>query len=353
MAQTLDQLNSVRRRLGQPELTELPGGASPAPENNNSGENEGKDDKNKNTPPATPAEIELDDEKVLNYLQSKKGISATSLDELGKAPEQVDPAKQAEDRENAKLTFGLNKGLFNSKTHEQFILDSSNKQNLVYAHYYQEAKEADNTLTDEEIQTEFSEKYGLNTDPGTRKNKRGQQEIELLADRILRKKYANIYKLDSEFTNYEAQESQKKSDTTKIKAGAPAYKSDVESVFAELKKITTKLGENEEYEVAASDEALTSLKNNFLDPEFASQKILSGYTKEELKEVAYTAFLRHNWPSLVKEIVNQALHAKQKGVKGIVPANTTLNDGGNNQLSEQQQKVNQRIFGTAVPAGAN
>ncbi len=350
MAQTLEQLNAVRERIGQEPLTELPG-APASPEAGSEGEKkvEAKEEK---PVVAAPIELELDDDKVLKYLNSK-GISATKLDDLTKPVTEADLQKQADERENAKLTYGLNKGLFNRKTHEQFILDSSNKRDLVYAHYYQEAKQDDPALSDEDIQSEFAQKYGLDTEPNTRKHKRGQQEIELLAERILQNKYANIYKLDSEYDSYESQQNSQKAQAAKVIAAAPAYKEAVESVFSELKKITTKLGENEEYEVEASEEALAELKGHFLASDYAAKQILAGYTKEEIKELAQTAFLSRNWPSLAKQMINQALLQHQKGVKGISPVNITPGAGApDNQLSEEQKRIRQRIF-PSQPVGAN
>lgn len=329
---------------GEEPLTELPSEEGNVGTGNEGGSGESgqqktvvSEDKNKVDEPAP-----ITDDIILKYLQ-QKGISVNSLDDLNKPATEADIAKQAEDRENAKLTYGLNKGLFNRKTHEQYILDKSNKQQLVFAQYYQDAKKEDPELSDEDIQSEFASKYGLDSEPNTRKHKRGLQEIEILGDIILKNKYQNIYKLDGEYDIYEKQTLTQKEFERKLLSEAPNYKKTVDDVFGELKKITTKFSDDESYDVDILDDAIISLKEKFLDKNFLSQKISEGYTKEELKEVAFTALLKQNWPLIAKEIANQAILKQQKGVKGIMPIGGQKNNDGN-ELSEKQKAVLQRLF---------
>jgi hypothetical protein len=327
---------------GQEPLTELP--AIPVTEDGENGQStttdKAEEDKNKTH---LNTEVSITDDAVLKYLQGK-GITVNSLDDLNKPITETDLAKQAEDRENAKLSYGLNKGLFNRKTHEQFILDKSNKQQLVFAQYYQDAKKEDPELTDEDIRAEFSSKYGLDAEPDTRKYKRGQQEIDILSDIILKNKYHNIYKLDNEYDTYEKQTLEQQSFQKKLLNEAPSFKKSVDDVFSELKKITTKFSDDESYEVEVLDDALNSLKEKFLDKNFVAQKIAQGYTKEEIKDIAFNALLSQNWPVFAQEIVKQALYKHQKGVKGITPVGVQQKPQGSDNLTEQQKAVLQRIF---------
>lgn len=344
MSQTLEQVNALRRMKGEEPLTELPSEEGNSGTGNEGGlgesgqQNTAVEDKNKINEPAP-----ITDDVILKYLQ-QKGITVNSLDDLNKPKTEADIEKQAEDRENAKLTYGLNKGLFNRKTHEQFILDKSNKQQLVFVQYYQEAKKEDPELSDEDIQSEFASKYGLDSEPTTRKHKRGLQEIEILGDIILKNKYNNIYKLDGEYDTYEKQTLTQKEFERKLLSEAPNYKKTVDDVFGELKKITTKFSDDESYDVDILDDAIVGLKEKFLDKNFIAQKISEGYTKEELKEVAFTAILKQNWPLIAKEIANQAILKQQKGVKGIMPIGGQHNSSGNDQLNDKQKAVLQRLF---------
>lgn len=338
MSQTLEQVNALRRMKGEDPLTELP--AISNEEGDNNPKLDDNPDKNK---PQLPAEVSITDDAVLKYLQ-EKGISVNSLADLNKPLTEADLTKQADDRESAKLTYGLNKGLFNRKTHEQFILDKSNKQQLVFAQYYQDAKKEDPELTDEDIQSEFASKYGLDSEPNTRKFKRGQTEIDILSDIILKNKYKNIYSLDNEFDSYEKQTTTQREFEKRLLNEAPVFKKQVDDVFSELKKITTKFSEDESYEVEVLDESLNSLKEKFLDKNFVAQKISQGYTKEEIKDIAFNALLRQNWPVFAQEIVKQALYKQQKGVKGITPVGPQQKQQGGTNLTEKQELVLNRLF---------
>lgn len=341
MPQTLEQINALRRMKGEEPLTEMPteeGNNNQPAEENKAAVVAKEDDKNKEV--VIP---EINDDAVLKYLR-QKGLAVDSLEDLNKPATEADLAKQADDRESAKLTYGLNKGLFNRKTHEQFILDKSNKQQLVFAQYFQDAKKEDPELTDEDIQAEFASKYGLDSEPNTRKFKRGQQEIDILSDIILKNKYQNIYKLDNEFDTYEKQTTTQKEFERKLLAEAPVFKKHVDDVFGELKKITTKFSEDESYEVEVLDEALNSLKEKFLDNNFVAQKISQGYTRDEIKDIAFNALLSQNWPVFAQEIVKQALYKQQKGVKGIAPVGPQQRQQENNNLSDKQKLVLDRLF---------
>lgn len=352
MPQTLEQVNTVRQRLGQEPLTELPGGKQAdqkLPENEEKvivDEKKPEDQKLPKTEEKVIAAPELNDDAVIKYLQGK-GLTVNSFEDLNKPVTEADLQKQAEQRENAKLSYGLDKGLFNRRTHEQFILDRNNKKDLVFAEYYQSAKKDDPELSDEDIQAEFAAKYGLDAESGTRKAKRGEQEIEILGDIILKNKYANIYKLDNDFDTHESASKQQQAFDQKVKLGAPLFKKDVDDIFSDLKKVTTKISDTETYEVEVMDEALNDLKQKFFDKNFVAQKISQGYTKEELKQVAFTALLSENFPAIAKGLINQALLKHQKGVKGILPVGPQVKE---EEISEERKKIVNRFFPDKVPA---
>lgn len=350
MAQTLEQINAVRKRLGQEALMELPGEKPIETKPESNLQEPEKKPENKDEKPIPGASLpELTDEAVMKYLQEKKGLSVSSFEDLNKPLTEADIQKKAEQRDNEKLSYGLNKGMFNRKTHEQFILDRSNKKDLVFAQYYQDSKKEDPSLSDEDIQAEFASKFGQDAEPNTRRHKRGEQEIEILADIILQNKYPTIFKLDSEYDSFENTTKQQREFDQKIKAGAPIFKKDVEDIFSELKKVTTKFSDDESYEVEVLDDALASLKEKFFDKNFVTQKISQGYTREELKDIAFTALLKENWPIFAKEISNQALLKHQKGVRGITPVGPQQKQPDDSQLSEQQKKAIARLFPDRAP----
>jgi hypothetical protein len=278
---------------------------------------------------------EITDDALLEALQ-KKGIQITSFDEL--KPKE-DPTQIAEQREAAILSYGLTKGKFNKKDYEGLIRDTSDQQNLVYQDFYAAAKLDDPDLTDEDIQGEFAEKFGLTAEAGTRKHKRGQAELAILADKLLKSKYQKIYAAETEYGQFESSQREQQEAANRIKALAPQYRKDIETAFSKLKKITAKFSDDEIYEVEAVDESLNSIKELMTNSDFASQQILKGTTVEELQEIAYTKFLRDNFPIIAKEIANQALLKHQKGTKGIIPIGPAARIDAPTLTPEQQKFV--------------
>lgn len=352
MALTLEDANKARESLGLlpldklPETKVEPTSTAKTPEEIEAEKNK---EKEKITPTST-TETELSEEKVLEFLK-KRNPSITSLDEFKLKETEKTPEQITDEREAAKLTWALTKGHYNKKKYESFVTDSSKKEDLVFSQYAQEAKKEDATLTDEDIQAEFAEKYGLTAEVGTRKHKRGQEEIGLLADRIMKNKYADVYKADSAFDQYETSEKERVASEKAILAKAPVYQKDVKDVFNELRKITVKFSDTESYEAELLADKVTEMENQFLTPAYMTDQIESEYTKEGLKEIAFTALLRKNFPTITQEIVNQALKAKQAGVKGIIQPATVKKPTTKVLTKEQQVQYDQYVKSIEQPVG--
>jgi hypothetical protein len=328
MARSLEEVNLIRKQNGQEPLTELPiNGVPPAPEKTKEEieseqqaiEAKKKEDAEKVKPKedkpvlTTDVTSELDDASLLALLE-KRGIKVSSIEEL--TPKE-DAAVIAEKRESAKISYGLNKGTITKKQYENFVVDSRDPKNLVFGQYHADAKAEDPNLTDDQIQEDFVMEFGLDAEAGTRKHKYGQQKLSLLANKMLQEKYPAILSLDNDFTSYETEQRNLSQIQAKVKAGMPVYNKDVDDVFVELEKINTKFSDDEEYVVPALKESLESIKSQFLDSKYAAGKIVNGYKKEDLKEIAFTTFLRQNFPYLAKEIANQKLLKQQAGTRGI------------------------------------
>jgi hypothetical protein len=322
---TLEAVNNMRKIQGLEPLTELP------KEDGGNGNGETAEqieakriadeaaakleaDKQKNQD--TNTDKELSDEELLKLL-GKRGITAASIEALKTPPTPPDPAKVAEQREADELAYALNKGLFTKKDYDNFTNDNKDPQDLVYAQYHAEAKSEDKELTDDEIRAEFLSKYGLDTEPGTRLHKQGVKAINTIAESLLKQKYGKIYDAKSAYSAHEKDSLTAKETETKLLAGAPVYKNDVEAIFEELKKIPVKFSDTESVEVPIMQTYLDELKAVLLKPENVKNKVISGYTKERLKEEAMAAFLYRNFPYVAKEIANQHLLKHSAGTKGI------------------------------------
>lgn len=350
MAYTESQITALKATLGEEKVAELLA-AQGSGDNGGEGDN-GEGDKGSSsqvTPPAPsePAkpgsekseEPQINDDVVLQFLKSK-GIDATSIEDLKKPTNtQADPAKTAEEREAAKLAFGLQKGRFTRKEYESFVTDTNDPKALVYNDFYKTAKEDDPELSDEEILAEFNEEYALEAENGSRKFKNGVKKLAIVADRMLKEKYGKIYATDGEFDSHEAAAQQQSEVNKRILAATPVYKKDVEDVFGELKKVSTKFSDGAEYEISVLEDSLSTIKAKYLEEGSALRNIEDGYTKEDLKAAAWRDFVTTNFAILAEEVAKQHLLKHQKGTKGIIPASQTQRSAGSNLTERQEQAI--------------
>ncbi len=372
MAKTLDQINALRFYDGKEPLTELP--AEILPENNdgqsheqikaeldqkekeaadalqkekglaeaekNPVNNEQDKEKEKEVPPvviaATPTE--LDDAAIFEALK-KRGINVNSFEDLAPKPI-IDLEKEAEEKEAAKLSFALSKGLYSKKEYENYIRDTNDLQNLVYGDYYVEAKKENPELTDQEIQDNFLAEHGLDADPASSKYKRGVNKVALLADKMLKDKYGKIYTSDQEFEKYETEQKSQKEYKANILSKAPLYKKDVEDAVKDITKLIIPFSEQESIEATFKQEYIDSVKNQLLDEGYSIDQINKGWSKDAIKQTAYTALVIQNLSEIVKDVATKYLYKHQGGTRGI-PQSGTLAPAADSEtnLTENQKEA--------------
>lgn len=313
MASTLEQINQHRKLNGQEPLEALPGNSGNAGADDEAAKKKAAEEEEKKK--SKQQVDDIDDAKVIEFL-NKKGIAAKSIEDLLPKTEE-DPAKLAEKKEAAKLSYGLDKGLFTKKQYDNFVSATKDVKNFVYADYHKAAKADDPSLTDEQIQEEFITEFGLDADPATRKYKYGQQKLNVLAEKMLKDNFSPIYNADQEYSQFEANQNKKKEFEKKLLTAAPNYKKDVDAVFNKIKKISTKFSDDESYEVEAVNETIESVKSKFLDADFMAKKISEGYSLEQLEDIAFTAVLRKDFAHIAKQIGLEMMKKKQAGTKGI------------------------------------
>lgn len=282
--------------------------------------------------------VEINDDLVLNYLKSKN-INVSKLEELIPKAVEEDKVKLQEQRDGEKLSYGLKKGLFNTKQYESFIADSKNKVDLVFNAELADAKKEDpdwNEDKEREFKEEFNDKFGINSDATSRKFKSGQNQINILSDALLKSNYSSIYKLDGEFERHEKEVLSKKEFQQKILTQAPIYKQDVESIVSGLSKVTIPLG-GENFEVAVSKEYREDIKNLLLDTDFTTSQISKGHTKEGLQDIAQNLLKTKYFNELSFEAAKKYFDKHQKGLRGIPPAGKIETNENDVVLTENQK----------------
>jgi hypothetical protein len=292
---------------------------------------------------ATKVEIpELTDEQIFALASKKAGREIKSWDEFKPQPAPEDKQKLQDERDANKLSYGLQKGLFNTTTYESFIADSKDRVGLVYRAELEDAKKDDPAWDEDkekEFKADFDEKFGIELDKTSPKYKRGQKQLAVIADSILKSTYAPIYSLDSEFGKYESVENTKKEQQQKILATAPIFKQDVETVLSELSTVSIQMG-NETYAVPVSKEVIKSVNDLLIDEKFVSDQILAGHTKENLSKIAHNIIISQHFNELSFEAAKQYRAKHEKGLRGI-PEGGKLEkqSSDNDNLTDNQKKA--------------
>jgi hypothetical protein len=341
MALTLEQTNAARAAIGAPLLDKLPDtpdttNKDDKPELNEDGTPKDKIEKKDET----PAPVELTDDQLLEIL-NKRNIPVKSLDDLKKKDPEKTPEQIREEKENAKLSFGLTKGLFNKKDYENFVTDSNSKESVVFSQYHAEAKADDPTLTEDEIVSEFREKFGLDSEPGSRKHKRGAKEIEVIAKELLTSKYSKIYDADKKFSDHEQELSQAETYRANILAKTPEYQKSVNEAAAALKKI---------HDVEIPEAAINELRDRFLKQDFVERQINDGFTTEQVTNQFRAAIVTKNLPYILEKNAEQALLNKAAGVRGIVaPGEKAKETKPVRELTPAQQKQYDEYLASVTP----
>lgn len=312
-----------------------------------------KADKEKNKNPEETKLPELTDEQLLELASKKAGRPITSWDEFKPKKTDDDIKKEQEVRDAQKLSYGLQKGLFNRNTYESFIQDSKDAVGVVYRAELAAAKNDDPEWDEEkeqEFQEEFKERFGLELDKTASKYKSGQRQLSALADNILKSTYAPIYSLDSEYDKYEQGINHQKTNEQKILQEAPVFKQNIEDVLASHATVEITMG-GEKFPVAVPKESIDAVRELLLEEKFVSSQILNGKNnKEHLASVAYNLIVTQNLNALSFEAAKKYHEKHQKGVRGIIQhdrldkdkgdaeANMTDNQKAALQLMREQQK---------------
>lgn len=226
--------------------------------------------------------------------------------------------KQKQQRENDKIAFALKEGKFSKTELQSFLADTSNPAELVFQQYLAEQLKEDDKLTEKEVREEFNEKYGVDAEQTSRQYKRGQTEIGVLADNLIRQKHGKIIGFEREYSQIESTQLSQKQVEQKIISEAPVYKKVVNEVYNELSDITVSFGD-ENYVVPIPPEMLAKQKELELDNDYAATRIKAGYSKEVVKEGAKMAFVYNNLSFIGEKLASAHLLKHGKGTHGIPP----------------------------------
>lgn len=269
---------------------------------------------------------ELSDDELLAIASKRAGREIKSWDELKPQPTEDDKKKEQDKRNAEKLAYGLKQGLFNKNDYDSYVADNKDRLGLVYRAELAEAKKDDPDWDEEkekEFKAEFDERFGLDQDPTSAKHKRGQRQIAVMADSLLKGTYGSIFTLDQTYDEHEKQTMARKQEQQKILSEAPVFKENVKAALQDLSTFKMNFGE-ESYDVKVSTEILNQVEQLLLDDKFVADQILRGKNKKEvISQVANGLLLTQHFNALSYEVAKQYRERHAKGVRGI-PQNGRL-----------------------------
>lgn len=268
-----------------------------------------------------PTEDELEEAIVLKRLSAKAGREITSIEDfLNPKKEETpeDKAAKLQERENAKLTFGLQNKKVSNKDIESYIADTKNPTEVAYSAFLTSQKEIDPTLTDTDIREKFENKYSLNEEVDSVDYKQGQRDLAFIANTIIKDRHKNYLGLEFEYSNYEKSISDKATYQKELLAKAPIYKSLVEEAAASIKVIEVPF-KGKTYKVGLDDAAVNVYAEQMLTPAYSEKMITNGMDKNLIQSAMKSAAISDNFPAIMEAIGNQILLDNQKGQRGIPP----------------------------------
>lgn len=269
----------------------------------------------------TTEDADIEDAIILKQLSKKLGREITSLDDL-KSPAKIetpeDKAAKEQERENAKLSFGLQNKKITNKEVEAFIADSGNPKSVAYDYFSAQQKEIDSSLTEKEIKEKFQYKYSLNEDEDSVEYKQGQKDLNFIANTLIKERHKKYLNLENEYSNYEQTIAEKEAYNKDILSKTPAYKSIVEKAAQKFKKIEIKAN-NSVYTIELDDSIISGYVNQMLTPDYAEKIISNGWSEVQIESSFLTSLKADNFDSLLESVLERELLKAQKGLKGVLP----------------------------------
>ena len=292
---------------------------------------------------------ELTDEQFLAFYEKKTGKKLTSLDELKPVETEEEIQKKKEQRDSDVVAFGLQNKLFTSEQYKNYVADVSNKQDLVFENYKADALEADSRLTEADILAEFNEKYGIDSEEGSRRHKRGQKELDIIADKIIRSSYQEILSVEDKYGAHVSDINAKAQVENKIAAELPKYKADVQFALTEVQKITTKFTNGDVFEIPVVAEAVERVSALILDEKYARNMAANGWNKDQLVALVKTHVVMNNIDAIIENASIQYNLKKQAGSRGIPPSDGKQRDEERKIVLTEDQKTVLKMYGKEIP----
>jgi len=281
-------------------------------------------------------EDDIDTEKLLKALSKVTGRTISSLEELEVPKQELTKEqleKRAQERETAKMEFGLKNKIISKDQIESFLSDKNNPTEVAYSVYATNIKDLNPELTDKQIRERFEERYSLNEDEDSVEFKAGQGELNLIAKTAIERNHSDYLSLESKYAAFEQSQTKEAERKASILKKAPQFRNDIKAVAERCKNITV-AGKK----VEIGDDIIGEYVNEiFASPETESI-IENGYTLEGLENALKDKIVKDNLDNIVTGLIDAAVLKAQAGVRGVIPEKKTGLSKVYNELKGEDAK---------------
>lgn len=239
----------------------------------------------------------LTDEQILAKVREYRP-DIKSLDDLKKPEPQLTPEQREKKKRDRMFAWGIKTEKIDSEKLEKYHRDSAKpSRQLVYEAFSKEqkAKGKDPEQIDRAFKKLYHEEIVDENDPDELEvSQLAQEKLNTEAKRLLRKSYPEFYNLEKEYDKAVSEHESNVARNQTLQQNTVAYNDTVESFIADAKKISYKIGDEndpEEIDFEFKPEVLEALRKEFLGDlrggfiENFSQTALQGAMKLRLLEM--------------------------------------------------------------------
>lgn len=305
--------------------------------------------------PADAPTAELSDEEIIEAL-NKRGIKTTSLADMLPKPTDDEIAIAKADKQNKMLAYGLSTGKFKKEEYDTFL--QVDKMQLVRSDIAKKIKAANPDLSEDAVDEKVASYVFAHLDPSDPIRKQREEELIELADARLRKQYANIYNLESDFEQYEQGVSNKATFERKVQAALPVLKNDVKTALSELASFDVIIPDikrpenNVTVKAKFSETDLKEVEDAFLDHKSVYALVKDGYSVETIRDTVRQVLVSKHLNRLISQAARDYSSIQKdkyiRGLKGLLPAGAMLDIADDNSSSTKDD-----VYGQLLESQAN
>lgn len=237
-----------------------------------------------------PVPVELSDEELLAQIR-KRNPNINSLDDISKPPTQDDPETAKKKKKTAALQHALQSQFITQEEYEGSIRDSArDTRSIVYEEFVNTKKAAgwDQTKIDKAFAKKYAEDIDMTDADADDIVAEANTSMENEKERILRRRYPKIGKIEAHYDSHLDQVSKEDKYTKELTVRHKSYITDVDRFLTDYSKFPKTIGDRQtgstvDVEFTVSPEVIDQVKKEFLTKEAMAAFIANDYDADKVQ----------------------------------------------------------------------